>query len=153
MCNNVAARPSAWERRLRAFLAVLAVLCMAAAFQISAAAQDQDDPPGRVARLGYMQGSVSFQPAGENDVETLDLAALPAQQLAGTQLPDGTVGDQPFQLGAGRGAEGFMFRQPIDEILCYHRRDISQSKPDYCLTTYQRGKRVCSLLGAPVLES
>ena len=29
--------------------------------------QDQDDPPGRVARLGFMQGSVSFQPAGESD--------------------------------------------------------------------------------------
>jgi hypothetical protein len=35
----------------------------------TASAQDQDheDPPGRVARLGYMQGSVSFQPAGEDD--------------------------------------------------------------------------------------
>jgi hypothetical protein len=38
-----------------------------------AAAQDQnqqdqrDDPPSRVARLGYMEGSVSFQPAGETD--------------------------------------------------------------------------------------
>src|SRR6266852_3157382 len=35
-----------------------------------AAAQDQnqqDDPPSRVARLGYMEGSVSFQPAGESD--------------------------------------------------------------------------------------
>jgi hypothetical protein len=32
-----------------------------------ASAQDQDDPPGRVARLGYLQGSVSFQPAGETD--------------------------------------------------------------------------------------
>jgi hypothetical protein len=32
-----------------------------------AAAQDYDDPPGRVARLGYMQGSVSFRPAGEDD--------------------------------------------------------------------------------------
>jgi hypothetical protein len=29
--------------------------------------QDQDDPPSRVARLGYMQGSVSFQPAGESE--------------------------------------------------------------------------------------
>ena len=28
---------------------------------------DQDDPPSRVARLGYMQGSVSFQPAGESE--------------------------------------------------------------------------------------
>jgi hypothetical protein len=32
-----------------------------------AAAQDQYDPPSRVARLGYMEGSVSFQPAGESD--------------------------------------------------------------------------------------
>jgi hypothetical protein len=32
-----------------------------------AGAQDYDDPPGRVARLGYMQGSVSFRPAGEDD--------------------------------------------------------------------------------------
>ena len=29
--------------------------------------QDQEDPPSRVARLGFMQGSVSFQPAGESD--------------------------------------------------------------------------------------
>jgi len=28
---------------------------------------DQDDPPSRVARLGYIQGSVSFQPAGESE--------------------------------------------------------------------------------------
>ena len=27
----------------------------------------EDDPPGRVARLGYMQGSVSFEPAGESE--------------------------------------------------------------------------------------
>ena len=30
-------------------------------------ADQQDDPPTRVARLGYMEGSVSFQPAGETD--------------------------------------------------------------------------------------
>ena len=29
--------------------------------------QPQDDPPTRVARLGYMEGSVSFQPAGEDE--------------------------------------------------------------------------------------
>src|SRR5258706_12971116 len=29
--------------------------------------QQQDDPPSRVARIGYMEGSVSFQPAGEAD--------------------------------------------------------------------------------------
>jgi hypothetical protein len=38
--------------------------------QIQAQGQDQDqsqDPPGRVARLSYSQGSVSFRPAGEDD--------------------------------------------------------------------------------------
>ncbi len=34
--------------------------------QSAPAAVDQD-PPGRVARLNYMEGSVSFQPGGEND--------------------------------------------------------------------------------------
>jgi hypothetical protein len=42
---------------------------------IRATAQDQgqdqqdqrDDPPSRVARIGYLEGSVSFQPAGETD--------------------------------------------------------------------------------------
>jgi len=29
--------------------------------------QDQDDPPSRVARLGFMEGAVSFQPAGESE--------------------------------------------------------------------------------------
>jgi hypothetical protein len=28
---------------------------------------DDQDPPGRVARLNYMEGAVSFQPGGEND--------------------------------------------------------------------------------------
>jgi hypothetical protein len=33
----------------------------------STAALADDDPPGRVARLNYIQGSVSFQPGGETD--------------------------------------------------------------------------------------
>src|SRR5215467_2920555 len=32
-----------------------------------ALADDDDDPPSRVARLGYISGSVSFQPAGTDD--------------------------------------------------------------------------------------
>ncbi|HEV8374822.1 MAG TPA: DUF6600 domain-containing protein, partial [Candidatus Polarisedimenticolia bacterium] len=31
------------------------------------AVADEDDPPGRVARLGYVEGSVSFEPAGTED--------------------------------------------------------------------------------------
>ena len=33
----------------------------------SRALADEDDPPGRAARLAYAQGSVSFQPAGTDD--------------------------------------------------------------------------------------
>ena len=55
----------------RAFSALLAVALLTAAFSQLAKAQDreqdQDDPPGRVARLGHMEGSVSFQPAGESE--------------------------------------------------------------------------------------
>ncbi len=47
--------------------AVLGLALATIAIPKSASAQDQDDPPGRVARLGYMEGSVSFQPAGEDD--------------------------------------------------------------------------------------
>ena len=46
---------------------MLALALVGAVLPKHAFAQDQDDPPGRVARLGYMEGSVSFQPAGEDD--------------------------------------------------------------------------------------
>lgn len=42
----------------------LAVLCVVPQ---QAAAEDEDDPPSRVARLSYLRGSVSFQPAGEEE--------------------------------------------------------------------------------------
>lgn len=60
------------KRNSYACLALLAIL--AVLLQISSAARAQDDyddqsqdPPGRVARLNYSQGSVSFRPAGEDD--------------------------------------------------------------------------------------
>ncbi len=46
---------------------VVGVALLTAIMSPRATAQDQDDPPSRVARLGYMQASVSFQPAGESD--------------------------------------------------------------------------------------
>jgi hypothetical protein len=36
-------------------------------FAVSSPALADDDPPGRVARLNFIQGSVSFQPGGETD--------------------------------------------------------------------------------------
>jgi hypothetical protein len=55
---------------LRCTIALLAALLVSTALVQRVMAQDpsvRDDPPSRVARLGYMQGSVSFQPAGESD--------------------------------------------------------------------------------------
>src|SRR5664280_261630 len=46
--------------------ALLMAVLMTVAFPKRAAADDTD-PPGRVARIRYLQGSVSFQPAGEAD--------------------------------------------------------------------------------------
>ena len=53
--------------------ALLALALSTVMLPLRATAQDndqqdqQDDPPTRVARLGYIEGSVSFQPAGEED--------------------------------------------------------------------------------------
>ena len=47
-------------------MALLAIALLTLAFP-QAAAADDDDPPGRVARLNYIQGPVSFEPAGESD--------------------------------------------------------------------------------------
>jgi hypothetical protein len=54
------------KKRLIWMTALVAVAILALTFPQTAAADD-DDPPGRVARLNYIQGSVSFQPAGESD--------------------------------------------------------------------------------------
>ena len=65
-------------------------------------AQDYDDPPGRVARLGYMEGSVSFLPAGESDwvqaVPNLPMTTgdqLWADQDSRAEVQLGSAGD-PF---------------------------------------------------------
>lgn len=47
------------------FLALL--LAAAILYAVPSTAAADDDPPGRVARLNYIQGSVSFQPAGTQD--------------------------------------------------------------------------------------
>ncbi|HXX00048.1 MAG TPA: hypothetical protein VEJ00_02450, partial [Candidatus Acidoferrales bacterium] len=59
-------------RKLWAWIILLASIAFFLQASIVARAQDEDedqsqDPPGRVARLDYSQGSVSFRPAGEDD--------------------------------------------------------------------------------------
>src|SRR5271166_5330139 len=60
------------NKKLNWLGAVLLVAITIAALPPRTSAQDQqdspqDDPPIRVARLGYIEGSVSLQPAGESD--------------------------------------------------------------------------------------
>lgn len=53
------------KRTFTYLLPLVFVAGMLATFASPVAAQD--DPPGRVARLNYIQGAVSFQPSGEKD--------------------------------------------------------------------------------------
>jgi hypothetical protein len=58
------------RKKVFQLIAVLVTgISLTAAFSLVARAQDQDqdDPPGRVARLGHIEGTVSFQPAGESE--------------------------------------------------------------------------------------
>lgn len=70
-----------WEMMIALFVAALVNITLTGRM----AAQDQpeqDDPPSRVARLGYLQGSISFQPAGESEW----VEAVPNRPM--------TIGDQ-----------------------------------------------------------
>ena len=49
------------------FLFPVLILLAGLLFAFSSPALADDDPPGRVARLNYIQGSISFQPGGETD--------------------------------------------------------------------------------------
>ncbi len=53
-------------RKIKFIFPVL-ILLVGFVFAFSTAARADDDPPGRVARLNYIQGSISFQPSGETD--------------------------------------------------------------------------------------
>jgi hypothetical protein len=111
------------SKHLWAWLGVLAILAFLLQSPIGAKAQDQDqdgaqatqpddqgdqqDPPGRVARLNYSQGSVSFQPAGEGDWVT----AVPNRPMVtGDNLwadensrAEAHIGSTALRLGAKSG--------------------------------------------------
>ena len=53
--------------RKTTFLSPVLILLAGFLFVFSSPARADDDPPGRVARLNYIQGSISFQPGGETD--------------------------------------------------------------------------------------
>ena len=63
--------------KLRTLAALVVVALLATIVPLRSTAQDDDDPPTRAARLGHVDGSVSFQPAGESEWE----AAVPNRPM------------------------------------------------------------------------
>jgi len=55
------------RKHLLKLTSLLGVALLVALFAPQRAAADEDDPPSRVARLGYTHGNVSFNPAGTDD--------------------------------------------------------------------------------------
>src|SRR5260370_21254650 len=55
------------RRRALKLVSLVGIVLMAAVFTPQWAAADDDDPPSRVARLGYTHGPISFEPAGTDD--------------------------------------------------------------------------------------
>jgi hypothetical protein len=53
--------------RKKSLFSPVLILFAVFAFAFASTARADDDPPGRVARLNYIQGSISFQPSGETD--------------------------------------------------------------------------------------
>jgi hypothetical protein len=102
------------------------LVCMLGCFAGASLRADEGDPPGRVARLSYMQGTVSLQPSGENDwsqatmnytVTTgdrlytdqgakaeLEVGPFAIRMSEATDLTMANLNDQMMQLGLGQGS-------------------------------------------------
>jgi len=95
------------------------VFCLAIALTASVppAMADDDDPPSRVARLAYTQGSVSFQPAGTDDWVT---ARLNRPVTTGDKLWADRDGRVELQLDGSvihsSANSGFSFLNLSDEV-------------------------------------
>jgi uncharacterized protein DUF6600 len=79
--------------RLASLLGIAIALAM---FTPARAAADDEDPPSRVARLAYAQGSVSFQPASTDDWVT---AVVNRPMTTGDKLWSDNDGRVEIQLG------------------------------------------------------
>ena len=84
-------------KRISFWGALLGLASMTIVLPTRLIAQDDDDPPTRVARLGYLEGSVSFQPAGETDW----VGAVPNRPITtGDQLWADRASRAELQLGS-----------------------------------------------------
>jgi len=98
-------------------MGLLSLALAMALFVPQRAAADDDDPPSRVARLGYTHGSVSFQPSGTDDWVT---AVVNRPMTTGDKLwvDDGSraelhIGSASLRLAS---TTGFSFLNLTDNI-------------------------------------
>jgi len=86
-----------WKQTMSlASMVVVAALLMV--YLPQGAAADENDPPGRVARLKYVQGAVSFQPAGEPEWVS---AVVNRPMTTGDKLWADTGARAELRIGSG----------------------------------------------------
>ncbi len=106
------------KSRTHTWLMLFAFLFASTTFFVRPAAADEDDPPGRVARLSVARGQVSFNPAGTDDWVS---AVVNRPITTGDKLwtdrdarAELHVGSAAFRLA---GETGFSFLNLSDQIL------------------------------------
>src|SRR5882757_5732195 len=135
----------------------LGALILLSFLMLSVALADEDDPPGRVARLSYVQGSVSLQPAGAQDWVGAELnRPLTTSDRLWSDTPGSRaeldIGGAVIRLGSGT---GFSFLNLDDNIaqmqvtagtVVVHVRELLENQtyeidtPNLAVLLYQAGQ-------------
>jgi hypothetical protein len=146
---------SLWGRRLAIALLALSVPVMC---PLAGRAQEQGDPPARVARVSYLSGKVSLQPSGENQWSQaslnypmttndrlytdqgaraeLDLGSTAVRLSEATDLTVANLNDQLMQFGLAQGT----LRISVYELISGNTIEVDT--PNGALTLQQGQYRV-----------
>jgi hypothetical protein len=105
------------RKHLLKAVSILSVALAVALFVPQRAAADDDDPPSRVARLGFARGSVSFNPAGTDDWVS---AVVNRPVTTGDKLWNDSDGRSELSIGSAvirlGSTTGFSFLNLTDNI-------------------------------------
>ncbi|HEV3316094.1 MAG TPA: DUF6600 domain-containing protein [Candidatus Angelobacter sp.] len=98
-------------------MSIVSMVLMAALFTPQRAVADDDDPPARVARLGYTHGPISFEPAGTDDWVS---AVVNRPMTTGDKLWSDSGGRAELHIGSASirlaANTGFSFLNLTDNI-------------------------------------
>ncbi len=106
------------KKQLVKWASLFSVALLLAVFVPQRAAADVDDPPGRVARLSYTKGQISFQPAGTDDWVS---AVVNRPLTTGDKLWTDREARAELHMGSAairlKGETGFSFLNLSDRIV------------------------------------